>query len=199
LRRAWWGAHKSNQKRVDKLAKKIVESAECNIQDTYKLAGRLAHHIQDMSSPPHVVPIYHTTKDPFDKYATAQIISVNLSSEQLNTAKDEQRDLKSADLKTVLKDAAEKTIDRVDKGPVIFDGKEIAKNWSGFWRKYELISSECSEFPVNGFGCYGTNTFGIATGPFTPAVYKSFYKEQIASAIEDSLRLLVLLGKKSYC
>ncbi|MBA4373476.1 MAG: hypothetical protein C0402_11525 [Thermodesulfovibrio sp.] len=191
-----WGVHRSNQKRVDLLINKIVESAACNLRDTYEHAGRLAHHIQDMSAPPHVIPIYHTSGDPFDIYATGEIANINLSSEQLIAAKGEQMDLNSTVLRKLLKDAAEKTFDRVDKGPVIFGGKEIAKNWSGFWRKYELISTKCRIVPKKGFGCYGMDKFGIATGPFTTAVYNSFYKEQIASAIEDSLRLLVLLGKK---
>lgn len=192
LARAWWGARRSNTSRFDDLAGTLAHGAFDGSPDSYALAGRLAHHIQDMSSPPHTVPIYHTTKDPFDKYATDTIVRVNLSAAQIEAVKIERRAFRFESLRELLTDAAQRTIGRVES-PVDFNGQEIANNWTGFWRKYELTGAECGEAPSRGFGCYGTQTFGVDSGPFTPGVYGMFYEQQIASAIEDTLRLLMLL------
>jgi hypothetical protein len=194
LGHAWWGARKSNTKRFEYLAEKLTESTGKGLPDIYGLAGRLAHHIQDMSSPPHAVPIYHTNKDPFDKYATAEIAGVKLTSAQLDVVKNEQRNLEFETMLELLNAAATRTIDRVEK-PVSFDGRLIASDWTGFWRKFELTGAECGQKPHKDFGCYGKNTFGIEVEQFTPPVYDRFYKEQIASAIEDTLRLLILLDR----
>lgn len=194
LGRAWWGARKSNTKRFEYLAEKLTNSAGKDLPDIYGLAGRLAHHIQDMSSPPHTVPVYHTTKDPFDKYLTAEIVGVKLTSAQLDVVKNEQRNLEIETLFALLNDAAKRTIDRVEK-PVNFDGRFIASDWTGFWRKFELTGAECDQEPHKDFGCYGKNTFGIEVDQFASSVYDSFYKEQIASAIADTLRLLILLDR----
>lgn len=189
-----WCARKSNTKRFEYLAEKLTKSTEKGLSDIYELAGRLAHHIQDMSSPPHTVPIYHTTKDPFDKYATAEIVGVKLTSNQLDLVKNEQRTFKFETMMELLNDAATRTIDRVEK-PVNFDGRLIASDWTGFWRKFELTGAECGQEPHKDFGCYGKNTYGIEVEHFTSPVYDRFYKEQIARAIEDTLRLLVLLDR----
>jgi hypothetical protein len=194
LGHAWWGARKSNTKRFEYLAEKLTNSAGKGSPDIYGLAGRLAHHIQDMSSPPHTVPVYHTTKDPFDKYATAEIVGVKLTSAQLDVVKNEQRNIEVKTMFALLNDAATRTIDRVEK-PVSFDGRFIASDWTGFWRKFELTGTECGKKPHKNFGCYGKNIFGIEVEQFTSAVYDSFYKEQIASAIADTLRLLILLDR----
>jgi hypothetical protein len=190
----WWGAHKSNKKRFEYLAKKLTKSTENDLPDIYELAGRLAHHIQDMSSPPHTVPIYHTTKDPFDKYATEEIVCINLTSNQLELVKKEKKSFNFETMLELRTNAATRTIDRVEK-PVSFNGRLIANNWTGFWRKFELIGAECGQEPHKNFGCYGKNTYGTEVEHFTSAVYDRFYKDQIASAIEDTLQLLIMLDK----
>lgn len=194
LGHAWWGARKSNTKRFEYLARKLTQSTGKDLPDIYRLAGRLAHHIQDMSSPPHTVPVYHTTKDPFDKHLTAEIVGVKLTSAQLDVVKNEQRNLEIETLFALLNDAATRTIDRVEN-PVNFDGRFIAGDWTGFWRKFEQTGAECGQEPHKDFGCYGKNTFGIEVEQFTSAVYDRFYKELIASATEDTLRLLILLDR----
>jgi hypothetical protein len=194
LGRTWWGAYKSNSKRFADLAKKLIETGKEKLPEIYELAGRLAHHLQDMSSPPHAVPIYHTTKDPFDTYATHKIKGFSLKSEQLDSVKKEQRDLDVAALDKLRTAAANNTIKRV-KETVTYKDKVIGANWSDYWRSYEEVGSECGEKPCKDFGCYGKNIFGEKAGNFTPEVYDWFYEGQVARAIQDSLRLLVLLNK----
>lgn len=192
---AWWGIRRSNRKRVEALAGKLTESAGSCLPETYVLAGRLAHHIQDMSSPPHVVPVYHM-KDRFDGYATDKIIDVKLTPAQLDTIRNEKRKLTFETLIELLENEAKRTILKVEC-PVIFDGRQIADDWTDFWRKYELTGAGCGRKPCSHFGCYGKNKFGEETGQFTPAVYDMFYKEQIASAVGETLRLLIILHGSS--
>ncbi len=194
LGHAWWGARKSNTRRFRYLAEKLAKSTGKGLPGMYGLAGRLAHHIQDMNSPPHTVPVYHTTRDPFDKYATNEIAGVELTPAQLDVVKNEQRGLEVKTLLKLLEDAATRTIDRVEE-PVRFDGRLIAGDWTGFWRKFELTGEGCGRKPHKDFGCYGKNTFGTDVEQFTEPVYIRFYKKQIASAIEDTLRLLILLDR----
>jgi len=188
---AWWGIRRSNRKRFETLSGKLIESAKTRLPETYVLAGRLAHHIQDMSSPPHVVPVYHM-KDCFDAYATKRIVDVKLTPAQLDAIRNEKRKLNFETLIELLDDEAKRTILRVES-PVIFDGRKIADDWTEFWRKYELRGAECGRKPCSHFGCYGKKKFGEEAGQFTRAVYDMFYKEQIASAVGETLRLLIIL------
>lgn len=192
LGRSWWGASRSNTERFAGLAEDLVVQPANEPGKIYEYAGRLAHHIQDMSSPPHAVPVYHTTKDPFDKYATETIFSVRPSQASLEALKAERKDISIDLLKSILKTAADRTIDKVSK-PVIYNGNEAAADWTGFWRHHELTGQECREEPKTGFGCYGKNVFGEASDNFTKEIYLQFYKTQVSYAIEDTLRLLIML------
>jgi hypothetical protein len=148
-----------------------------------------------MSSPAHAVPVYHTIQDPFDQYATGEIVGVKLTSDQLDRVQKEQRTFAFETMLALLNGAATRTIDRVEK-PVRLEGRFIAGDWTGFWRKFELTGAECGQEPHQDFGCYGKHTFGIEVENFTSPVYDSFYREQIAGAIEDTLRWLVLLERR---
>lgn len=193
LGHTWWGAHKSNRTRYEDLADELARP-ELSDLESYEVAGRLVHHLQDMSSPPHTVPVYHTTQDAFDKHGTSKIAGVRLPPERVRTVLHEQRSLKRDDLYRLLDEAAARTIARIGQ-KVEYDGALIAENWAGFWRSHELTGAECGKEPQEGFGCYGKSTFGRVTGRFTPDIYNRFYQEQVASALEDSLRLLALLEK----
>jgi hypothetical protein len=76
------------------------------------------------------------------------------------------------------------------------NGLQIAGDWTGFWRKYELTGCDCGEKPKAGFGCYGKYPYGIQTGGFSTSVFDRFYREQVESAVEDTLRLLILIHHK---
>lgn len=193
LGRTWWGANRSNTGRFADLAEELVVQSGSDPGEIYEYAGRLAHHIQDMNSPPHTVPVYHTTKDPFDKYSTDTIFIIRPSKARLDALKTTRKDISIDVLKNMLKTAADRTIEQVGK-PVFFNDKELASDWSGFWRSYELAGPECREEPEAGFGCYGKNVFGETTGNFTKELYLDFYKTQVSYAIEDTLRLLIMLN-----
>ena len=73
--RSWFGANKTSLKRVKSLVARLADTSQTlsnHPQDTdlvmkkAVLVGRLLHHIQDMSCPPHVVPVYHVSKDRYE-------------------------------------------------------------------------------------------------------------------------------------
>lgn len=192
LGHSWWGASKSNSRRYAALVEDLIAAPGSNPEGIYEYAGRLAHHIQDMSSPPHTVPVYHTTNDPFDKYSTGTISHTRPAKTSLDDLKGDRKQLTADLLNEMLKSAAERTIKTV-AAPVSYNGSKIATDWTGFWRSHELAGNECGEEPRAGFGCYGKNTFGKASGSFTPEVYLDFYKTQVSYGIEDTLRLLIML------
>lgn len=194
LGRAWWGAYKSDSKRFADLVEKLSATRKEKLPEIYELAGRIAHHIQDMSSPPHAVPVYHLAKDPFDKYATHKIDGYTLTPSQLNSVKKDRRELDFSTLSILRKEAAEETIREIGD-TIIFQGTVIGEDWSEYWRSYEQVGTECGEDPDKDFGCYGKNSFGTEKGHFTPEVYDWFYEVRVKRAIQDSLRLLVLLTK----
>lgn len=51
-------SYTTSEKRVDKLVLKLKKS-RAGKKKRYIILGRIIHHIQDMSTPSHVVPIYH--------------------------------------------------------------------------------------------------------------------------------------------
>jgi len=71
------------------LAKRIAQLKECIVkangttsaykkdnalEDLFEFTGRALHHIQDMSTPSHVTPIYHGPDFPFDQVENALIV-----------------------------------------------------------------------------------------------------------------------------
>lgn len=196
LGRAWWGAYRSNTNRFGSLAEKFAELKSGDVQERYELAGRLVHHVQDMNSPPHTVPVYHTTKDQFDKLVSGEVTGITFSSDQLNTVLQQKGALTVAGLNKLLTDAADRTIASVNS-QVKENGKIVADDWTGFWRKYEMVGDECGESPKSDFGCYGMMTYWEEKGVFSKNVFEQYHKERIISAVEDSLHMLILLRDKS--
>lgn len=74
----WIPGHRTSEKRfaslLEKLEKYIGKCAKNpdrhNVEDLVEATGRIMHHIQDMSTPSHVVPIYHGPglSDHFESY-----------------------------------------------------------------------------------------------------------------------------------
>ncbi len=192
LGRTWWGAERSNGVRFEKLVKQLSESKGMSPDEYYALAGRIVHHIQDMSSPPHTVPVYHL-KDPFDSYGTSRINRITLQQGRIPVLMNESRGTLKDRLPEFLKYAADKTLESIEK-PVVHQGKIIADNWSLFWLKAQQTGERCRKKPCKGFGCYGKMVFGFTKGPFIQEVYQDFYDHQIENAVADTVKVLLLLG-----
>lgn len=191
----WWGPFCCNGSnveifkfRVDTLKERIA-AKDPIIEDIYFTIGRIAHHIQDMSSPPHVLPIYHTSNDLFDKYEPATV--ENLATPEVC---DEIRAVVYTPAE-LLEKAAQATLIAA-AAPVEFAGgeKNSGESWKKFWgggasTKYQGFST---------YGVYG-NTFGVKAsdpenamrGKYTPATFDNFFNLRRNRAVIDTAKLLI--------
>lgn len=179
------------KKRVEKLQKLIEEKAPT--EDIYAAAGRVAHHIQDMSSPPHVLPIYHTDVDRFDKYEPATV--PNLATNAICNSL--QGNIVSPN--ELLESAAQATL-AAAAAPVVFSGGEIieGETWAKFWgggndKNYEGFST---------YGTYG-NIYGVRTSStdsgnrakYDKSIFDNFFNERRNRAVSDTVQLLRYVDK----
>lgn len=177
--------------RLEALVKMIARKKP--LEDIYEQAGRVAHHIQEMSSPSHVAPIYHVYEDRFDIYAP-----VNLPVFDEMTICE---DLKGHRYKPseLLEQAAQRTL-KATESPVIFgDGKTVeGEIWMNFWGGPE--DQDLAGFKT--YGKYG-NVFGKtppcrseSCGAYDKTVYDRFYHECYRRAAQDTMRLLIYLDQE---
>lgn len=177
--------------RLKTLNKMIV--SKTSPRDIYALAGRAAHHIQDMSSPPHVMPIYHTTGDRFDSYKPAPISAPDAASLCI--------DIKGTACgpPELLELAAQNTLKAVAE-PVVFSCGKIVENetWMKFWG-----GPDDKERP--GFKLYGEygNNFGTIPSCknnichlYDKNTFDRFYSGCYTRAVVDTIRLLMYLDRR---
>jgi hypothetical protein len=162
-------------------------------RDVYEVAGRLAHHIQDMSAPAHVVPINHLLCDNVDHYRYRPALPDRISS-----CEGALRPVVSPP--DLLVQAADGTLKAI-REPVVFDsGKKIEnETWLKFWGGPE-------DRELSGFGTYGEygNAFGVSPpcrngrvcGEYNRDVYDRFYADRYRSAVLDTVRLLNYLERR---
>ena len=66
----------TSRDRVDDLSDELDRAiVQGDAAEAWWVAGRLLHHVQDMASPPHVVPVPHNTTDGFESYDTAGLVA----------------------------------------------------------------------------------------------------------------------------
>jgi hypothetical protein len=156
--------------------------------------GHLIHHLQDMAAPPHVVPVNHWFTDGFENHAPVTSgFASGYSCQDLQKFHSE-----ATDLRTVLHDTAETTIQKVRKVslPAQFTGASgdpiglrVPLTW--FWQE----SSD------NSFGQYGVlgNNFGqptMAYGKGTITIPMTemleFKRQQLQLAVQATLQALAV-------
>ncbi|WP_239989489.1 hypothetical protein [Corallococcus macrosporus] len=139
-------------------------------------AGHLAHHLQDMASPPHVVPVNHGLSDGFERYG------VGASLKRL--PRREVSPMSGTDAQRAL---ARETLEAVRTGTLATqDGGALP--WSAFW-------SEPDSASPGAFGVYGPvgNAFGRGEVRWKgtrqripPAGPAAFMDDRVASAVAYS-------------
>jgi len=158
-------------------------------RDIYDVAGRLAHHIQDMSSPPHVMPINHLVCDKMDHYRFRPA-SMD-PCEKVNVS--------VVDPPVLLREAAQYTIKATER-PVEFKNGTIEnETWMKFWGGPD--DAELSGFKT--YGGYG-NVFGVrpqcknggVCDAYDKDVYDNFYADRYRSAVTYTVRLLIYLDQR---
>jgi hypothetical protein len=186
----------ANDKTFQKLLKKLeslLTSNQPNPVEIYKVAGRIAHHIQDMSTPPHVVPVYHHKDDAFENYMPSSVFGENTSG-----------------LCGVLKapvvapgdifgQAAQNTLKAV-AGQVVFDSGKTVENetWVKFWGGED-------DKKLDGFKNYGVygNVFGRIPPCYSHVcrlygkdTYDRFFNGCYGRAVTDTMRLLLFIDQR---
>jgi hypothetical protein len=175
------------QVRLDRLENLLTEKKYPS--EIYTVAGRIAHHIQDMSSPPHAVPIYHIGNDMFDNYKSEAGFNADVA--QICG------DMKGiTEPHELLEQAAQNTLKAIDR-PVVSDNGKMpdGETWQKFWGGPE-------DKDLSGFKTYGEygNVFGIVPpckskvcGAYNRDVFDKFYNERCLRAVTDTVGLLIYL------
>jgi hypothetical protein len=176
--------------------------------DMFDSVGRIIHHIQDMSTPTHVVPVFHgktgissKIPDSFEVYS-AKYFDIILNEIPEMFFKTKYQDLKSKDQtnfydtynrrgQATLKYLARNTIDAKK------NGEDVKLKMNMFWSKDPPPNNE--KYRYNGFGSFGDlgESFGIETIPVGEDTYeisRTQYDRICADLykymINDSLRVL---------
>lgn len=190
----FYGANdKTFQKLVEQL-NGLLASPQPRKIELYKIAGRLAHHIQDMSTPPHVMPIYHVADDRFENYMPTHPPDVN-PADFCKVLKEPV--ISPSDL---LEEAAQNTLKAV-AGPVVFDSVKNVEHetWMKFW-------GGADNPDLTGFKTYGE--YGDVFGMLPPCrsdvcrlydkdTYDRFFNECHMRAVRDTVRLLLFMDQVS--
>jgi hypothetical protein len=174
-----------------------------------ELVGRILHHIQDMSTPAHVVPVYHGPwlQDSFENY------SVSRSASELETIDIDAQEYAAIcsedanDIMSIYTKAAEETLRYLYAVPT--NGLTIGNNekygWELFWRRCIDNHDNCTTLPyakVSGFGCYGPlgDKYGATTveldgvkRQIDPAAYRDMHRWVLHKQIADGLRTLIAI------
>jgi hypothetical protein len=160
--------------RVRELWAEALEAARHgDLERAFDRAGHLAHHLQDMASPPHVVPVNHGPGDRFERYGVHASLA-RASGRQVAplSGEEAQRALARETLAAVRSDSLPTL-----QGPI---------PWSAFW-------AEPATHDSASFGDYGEeagNAFGErevrwqgAVHPIDPAGYSAFMDARVAGAV----------------
>ena len=135
---------RASDSRVRELWQEALEAARHgDLERAFDRAGHLAHHVQDMASPPHVVPVNHGLTDRFERYGVRASLA-RISERQVAPLPGEE---------------AQQALARETLAAVRSDSLPTAQGaipWSAFWVEPATHASAS-------FGAYGGeagNTFG---------------------------------------
>ena len=173
------GIHPSSRKRFIEHATILTEKVNTNnnVKSIFLLAGRIIHHIQDMSTPAHVIPIYHgpslnplhsfSIKDGFEEFSKSNIEKYLPGVQNLiNDNKDYDRNLKESNgtMISLYDLVAKRTLDYLESDNARFkakvNGVEKTVTPDLFWKKFD--PTKLNNDKKNGWGSYGL--FGKGTG-----------------------------------
>ena len=171
--------------------------------------GRILHHIQDMSTPSHVRPVYHGP-DKVDYYETFLVDEW----EQLERKISDQNDLTDTTTYNVQSfvelyiDAANRTLAVLDlptnQFQVVVNGETKQEKPTLFWKKYDPNIHPDVLFDFQGFGSFGP--MGEHFGKFPPpaeveyGIEPQVYVDQATlytkSAVTDTLVALQMFEER---
>jgi len=165
-------------------------------KDYFKTLGKILHHIQDMSTPSHVVPIYHGPgkKDYYEKYMMKYLTKIQLADTvQINSTPNNFNDLYHSAASKTLNYLQDKSIEGISP-----DNELVNISFDKIWTKYTPGNKM-----IEGFGKYGpyANCFSIKRSRnsyvsrdgyrIKKTEIKKIYKELCDKAIQDSCDALI--------
>jgi hypothetical protein len=167
--------------RVRALWEEAMEAARHgDLERAFDRAGHLAHHLQDMASPPHVVPVNHGLGDGFERHGVRPSLA--------RLAGRELAPLSGADAQQAL---ARETLAAIRSESL--PTREGAIPWSAFW-------AEPGKRGPGVFGGYGAevgNAFGQGSVTWQgrkheidPAAYATFMDARVSGAVAYSRAFL---------
>ena len=162
--------------------------------EAYYELGHAIHHLQDMASPPHVVPVMHGLDDSYESYPMTLDETPDLKSTDADCRAAAAAGARDTGLLDLLYFASRQTLSNVRAGlPSTRDGQAAGLTWLAIWR----------ESATDSFGSYGMlgNSFGretidVADGPgggryrITTGTYKEFKRRQLRLAMDVTGRAL---------
>ncbi len=170
---------RTSSERVRALWQEAEEAASHgDMARAFNRVGHLAHHIQDMAAPLHVVPVMHGLNDHFEGYDTQQALK--------RMAPREVEPLSGEDAQRVL---AEQTLAVVRAG--LLNAKDGTIPWSAFWAEPKAPGA---------FGGYGEagNAFGDTVVRWKGrkwrverAEYEAFLEARLGDAVGYTQAFLV--------
>lgn len=166
--------------------------------------GRILHHVQDMSTPSHVVPVYHdlSVKDSYEDWLherrNALLAGIIFSSSEIESLINSA----TTDYYKIYGDAATSTLELLAcEFSLICNGVNIKNKWSLFW---ESFSPQSATVDTNdekyGFGSFGPlGDFFGNVGPVNrqgmtyqieQRVYDELLETLLKKAMKDSIQVL---------
>lgn len=163
-----------------------------------RTVGAATHHLQDMNSPPHVVPVMHSSKDSFESYENQQFPALAPNCAALNqnyaTVAASSREF----LFAMLNRTSIATLKSLSASvPYSKAGNQGSGPWSAlYWQNAHVDSDN--------FGTYGSfgNNFGDASFTVngsaitvTQSVYELYKRNQLRTAIEATKMAFLFADK----
>ena len=197
----------------------LLEKPDENKKKLFDLSGRLLHHIQDMSTPAHVIPIYHgptmlpllfpSTQDGFEIYSRT-VIEDELKKITIPDAVFEGN-IKQKDWISLYDHTASDTIQYLQsdaaKFTALVDGNSASVSLDLFWQKYNEDEARDTDTRKAGFGGYGPfgEKFGSeeilvaqvvsSTIEIRLKYYQHIYSDLLKKMVCDTIRCIQFVEK----
>lgn len=171
----------------------------------FRLMGRVLHHVQDMSTPAHVVPVYHEPFSPDSyehysvKHTAERLSSLGVTPDRFSELRGELGD--SFDLYVK---GAHATLDYLYEQGTCFsrsvDGKQEEVTCDEFWLWCRDRGFHGAAKGGEGFGCYGVLGRHFGKTRFEAGgrvyeveadVFERLHRHLVHKAVDDSLKVFM--------
>ena len=193
LKKEMFPTSPSVEKRFDQLGRRFIKASG---KRKYKLLGKIIHHLQDATCPPHVVPVYHgpCKPDKFDELNVTDYFPGELDAIISQTCS-------RCYIDSLHKVIAIKTLDAVKQkfGAKIThkaDTSTITIDWSYFWKNdpsqfqghYGILGKPNHEKIDN----YGVTKIEVqdTTYSIPQSIYDEFSKQQVSLAVNKTVEFI---------